>query len=137
MQPPRVLSVRQPFADLIAAGFKTVELRSTRTTHRGLVLIVAGKDPHEGPMHAALDRDALLADALFGVTVALVTLTDCRPAVPEDAERSCYGGSLEGLYAWCLTGARRVPPMPAKGKLGLYRPDESLADLIARWSCAA
>jgi hypothetical protein len=42
----RILTVRQPFAGLLAGGVKSVELRSRPTRYRGLVAI-----------HAALRRD--------------------------------------------------------------------------------
>lgn len=39
----RALTIRQPWASLIAAGVKTIETRSWRTSYRGPVLIHAGK----------------------------------------------------------------------------------------------
>ncbi|MFN6025464.1 MAG: ASCH domain-containing protein, partial [Planctomyces sp.] len=39
----KALSIRQPFASLIAAGKKTVELRTWYTHYRGPLLICAAK----------------------------------------------------------------------------------------------
>ncbi|HHY88739.1 MAG TPA: ASCH domain-containing protein, partial [Chloroflexi bacterium] len=41
----KALSVRQPWAWLIAQGYKTVENRTWATNYRGPLLIHAGKKP--------------------------------------------------------------------------------------------
>jgi hypothetical protein len=38
----RALSVRQPWAELILSGRKTIETRTWRTSHRGLIAVHAG-----------------------------------------------------------------------------------------------
>jgi hypothetical protein len=43
------LSVKQPWAALLAAGVKTVEVRTWPTTRRGPLLIHAGKVPDDRP----------------------------------------------------------------------------------------
>ena len=43
------LSVKQPWAALLAAGVKTVEVRTWPTGRRGRLLIHAGKVPDERP----------------------------------------------------------------------------------------
>jgi ASCH domain len=43
LSPPRVLSIRQPWAQLVVAGIKRVENRSKRTHYRGPVLIQAAR----------------------------------------------------------------------------------------------
>ncbi len=45
----KALTIRQPWASLIAAGVKTIETRSWSTRYRGLLLIHAGK--HEPRRH--------------------------------------------------------------------------------------
>jgi ASCH domain-containing protein len=73
----RALSVRQPFANLIACGRKRIELRSWTTDYRGPLVICAGR---------TVDRDAAtrlrLASAELearGVTICVVELVDVRP----------------------------------------------------------
>ena len=44
----RILSVRQPWASLIAEGQKTIELRSWVTKYRGPLLVIAGSIPTRG-----------------------------------------------------------------------------------------
>ena len=60
----KALSVRQPFANLIADGSKTIEVRTRGTTHRGPLLIVSSKRPDVPPA---------------GCAVAVVNLVDSRP----------------------------------------------------------
>lgn len=111
----RALSVRQPWASLIEAGLKTIELRSKPTKHRGPLAIVSSL-AHAGEQHA---RD--LGDGPRGVTLCVVDVVDCRPATPADSEAACFD-IPEGveLYAWVLSNARSVERVPTKGRLGLY-----------------
>jgi len=48
-EPAIALSVKQPWAALLAAGIKTIEIRSWPTRRRGRVLIHAGKVADERP----------------------------------------------------------------------------------------
>ena len=41
----RALSVKQPWASLIASGQKTIETRTWRTDYRGDLLIVSSRQP--------------------------------------------------------------------------------------------
>lgn len=88
----RAISVKQPWANMIAQGKKTREFRTWRTDHRGPLLIVSSQSPRIEP---------------FGAAVAICTLTDCLPL-------------RDGSYAWVLADVRPVKPFPVKGKLGLY-----------------
>ena len=47
LEPLVAISVKQPWAALIVAGIKTIEIRSWATRRRGKVLIHAGKVPDE------------------------------------------------------------------------------------------
>ena len=42
----KALSVQQPWAELIARGEKTIEVRNRNTRHRGPLLIVSCKEPN-------------------------------------------------------------------------------------------
>src|SRR5262245_56805148 len=48
-EPPLDLSVRQPWAALLVAGLKTVEVRTWPTSRRGRILIHAGKVSDDRP----------------------------------------------------------------------------------------
>lgn len=104
----RALSVRPPWAELIASGRKTLEIRSRRTHYRG---------------------ELLICESRGGGAVAVVELVDCRPFVELDDEAS--GGvwtkhpETHSHYAWELRLVRRVTSEPIKGKLGFYDVVES------------
>lgn len=111
----KALSVRQPYADLIASGRKTVELRSRATHHRGPLLICSSKTPSEG-LHFP-------ENALLGFALCVVDLVGCEPftllhgpssAVPADRLAG------RGGFAWVLRNARPVVSFPVRGQVVLW-----------------
>lgn len=98
----KALSVRAPWAEMIASGAKSLEIRSRRTHYRG---------------------DLLICQSGGGGAVAVVRLVDCRPFVEADDAASggvwSSGRAREG-YAWELELVRRVTSEPIRGKLGFY-----------------
>ena len=113
------ISVRQPWADLISAGVKTIEARSWRTHHRGDILIIASAVP----ACQREDADGTLVDLPTGTHICIATLFDCRPLTHDDIGAACFDEAdwQPGLWAWCLGGVRAVEPVPQRGRLGLYR----------------
>ncbi len=102
----KALSVRQPWASLIAAGIKTLEIRSKRTRHRGPLLICASQRPAYDTLPC-------------GVAVCIVDVVDARPMRPEDEAAS--GVAYDpALWAWELAGACEVEPVEVTGRLGFY-----------------
>lgn len=110
----RAISIRQPWASLIALGEKTVECRSWTTRFRGRLLICAsGRD---------VDADGLLLPA--GYAVATVDLVDIRPFATADLDAACLGQMPDGpRFSWALRGAQEIEPFRVKGRLGLYEVD--------------
>lgn len=96
----RALSVREPYASEILAGRKTVEYRTWQTSHRGDLLICAAKRP---------------AGAHAGLATCIVTVTHIE-TLPD------------GTYAWHLRDPRPVPPIPVRGRLGLFDVSITAAD---------
>ena len=98
----RALSVRPPWAEMIASGRKTLEIRSRRTHYRGPLLICQSGG---------------------GGAMCVVDLVGCRPFVTSDDAASggvwSSGLAREG-YAWELRLVRRVTSAPIKGRLGFY-----------------
>jgi ASCH domain len=99
----RALSVRAPWAEMIASGEKTLEIRSRRTHYRGPLLICQSRG---------------------GGAVAIVELVDCRAFVAADDAAS--GGvwtkheTTHTHYAWELRLVRRVTSDVISGRLGFY-----------------
>ena len=114
----KALTVRQPFASLIASGAKTVEVRSRRTHYRGPLVIHAACRLHDlaGPDDAELPR---------GVLLCVVELVDCVPFTPALASAACVPWVADA-WAWVLRGPQAVPPRRVRGSLGLWSVDSAL-----------
>jgi len=76
---PVAISVKQPWAALLVAGLKTVEVRTWRTRRRGPVLIHASKIADDRPEGWALIDTPELLDLsrLRGGFIGVGELTDC------------------------------------------------------------
>jgi hypothetical protein len=105
----KALSVRQPWASLIAEGLKTIEVRSRRTKYRGPLLICASKKLWPGAA----------SSAPRGVAVAVVEIVDCRPLEPRDAKAARVPFKPD-QFAWVVRLLYRVEPEAVTGRLGLF-----------------
>ncbi len=79
----RALTVRQPWASLIALGIKTIETRSWRTSYRGDLAIHAGQhEPSRDDLLLINGSDSRSSIGLpLGAVVAVTRLVDCIPMV--------------------------------------------------------
>lgn len=100
----KALSIKQPWANLIATGQKTIETRLWATEYRGSLLIVSSKKPN---IHPA------------GFALAVAELVDCRPMMASDEKAACCE-QYPGAYSWVLRSIQRIPIFAVRGKLGLY-----------------
>lgn len=95
----RAITVRQPWASLIACGAKTIETRGRRCNHRGLVLIHAGArlytaaDKHADRRlwfaahdHLDFERNNGVYLLPYGAVVATAQLVDCVPIETPESE---------------------------------------------------
>lgn len=143
----RCITIRQPWATLIAIGAKRLETRSWRTIYRGELGIHAGKQIDRKACETEPIRSLLLAhgyssaDQLpMGAIVAVCRLNDCLSVRSNSGETAWLGVGLRrleaagqeyrfgdfapGRYAWELTELRPLPePIPALGKQGLWNWD--------------
>lgn len=110
----KAISIRQPWASMIASRQKTIETRSWGTTYRGPLLIVASKRPLiKGPGSVYLPT---------GVAVCRCKLINCRPMRKEDEAASCCE-TYPGAYAWVLGSIQITHGFHVKGRLGLFDVD--------------
>lgn len=125
----KALSLRQPWATLVAIGAKKIETRSWRTGYRGPLAIHASATfgPTEThlcdgePFHCAL---LSIGSMPLGAVVAIVDLVDVEAITaantPQEPERS-FGDYGPGRWAWRLENVRRLAPAIAvRGHLGLW-----------------
>ncbi|MFJ3772468.1 hypothetical protein ACIPX0_12310 [Streptomyces sp. NPDC090075] len=123
----RALTVRQPWAALIAAGLKPVENRSWALprSFAGPLLIHAGaKDDREGWLTPGV-REALEGASVpvhvYGAVIAVAGRVTCHRD-----EGCCAQWGEHGAFHWVLEDVRRLAtPISATGRLGLWRPDEN------------
>ncbi|MHC4397428.1 MAG: ASCH domain-containing protein [Planctomycetota bacterium] len=108
----KAISVRQPWASMIAGGEKTIETRTWQTDYRGPLLIVSSKRPEWG-------------DLPLGQGLCVVQLADCRPMTKED-EPAAGCEIYFDAQAWCLENIRPIEPFAVRGQLGLYEVDDEL-----------
>ena len=111
----KALTVRQPWASLIAQGKKTVELRTWATKYRGPLLITVSAKKH--------------GDHPTGCTLCLVNLVDCRPATRSDARAACCNPAQDE-YAWLLADATPLQQLPIKGRLSTWTPPPALLQAL-------
>jgi hypothetical protein len=100
----KALSIKQPWANLIASGQKTIETRLWATDYRGPLLIVSSKAP---PIKPA------------GYALAIAELVDCRLMTGSD-EVAAHCELYPNAYAWVLANVRSIEPFSVRGRLGLY-----------------
>lgn len=112
------LGVRQPWAELIVRGIKTIEVRSVGTNVRGPIYLYASKKLSEIPAAIeAGDKHGLdLNELPRGVLVGTVEIVACEKACSENAEAACVPRSyLRNGFAWHLTTPRRLEePLPVR-----------------------
>lgn len=143
----RALTVRQPWASLIAVGAKHYETRSWWTRHRGPLAIHAGMALDiSGLEQTRLIEKALrlhgfreLLDLPHGLVVAVGQLVEVRRAEHLRSglgrEQLAFGDFSDGRFAWDLVDVRRLdPPVPpaAVSASGNGKNDERLASRAER-----
>lgn len=115
----RVLSVRQPFAWLLATGLKDVENRTWETAYRGPILIHAGKTLHAGhkELTAVIVEDGYTVPQPWpqGGIVGAATLSAIVTK-----KRFRRDDWFEGPFGWVLTDPVPLPFTPLKGQLQLF-----------------
>jgi hypothetical protein len=137
----KVITIRQPWATLIALGEKKFETRSWQTKYRGPLAIHASK---KGDFEAffrpeikeALEKHGIeyFEDLTTGAIIAIGELVDCYRIEEKETtgarlsngeyvcdEEFMFGDYGVGRFAWKLEDAIELTkPVPAKGKLSLW-----------------
>jgi hypothetical protein len=127
----KILSIRQPWAELIVRGIKDIENRDWLTRFRGPLLIHAGKKFEDESVYRILDMlDATerqrfpMKKSAFecGGIVGIVRMVDCVTT----SESKWFVGD----YGWRFERAQPLPFMPLRGSLGLFdAPPEIVAQV--------
>ena len=125
----KTLSIRQPWADLIIQGKKTLELRSWTVSHRGTLAIHASQ---------SVDKPACRANGIdprhvsVGVVIGFVELIDIIPLDEAAFEAHCQQHLSTGifkppLYGWKISKPIVLEkPVPYTGRMGLFNITDDL-----------
>ena len=115
----KALSIRQPWAWLIANGYKDIENRTWRSDHKGWTLIHAGKKiDREGygwvranfPNIQIPPMEQLETGGIVGIMLITGCVTDSKSPW------------FFGPYGFKIEQAEIVTLTPCLGKLGFFRP---------------
>ncbi|MBE6150972.1 MAG: ASCH domain-containing protein [Firmicutes bacterium] len=124
----KVITIKQPFATLIAEGLKEYEFRTWKTSYRGEILIHAGK----GVDKKAMERFKYLnLEYPSGCIIAKATITDCvyvddtlKEELQKKDDKVYYGvinkdSNWDG-YGFKLENIEKISPIEINGKLSLW-----------------
>ncbi len=122
----KVLTIKQPFASLIANGYKEYEFRTWKSSYRGELYIHAGK----GIDKEAMKRfEYLNLDYPQGMIIAKCNMTDCilvdnnLKEELKEKDPIVYRGAINTSkkeYAFKLENIEKISSIPAKGKLSFW-----------------
>jgi predicted transcriptional regulator len=128
----KCLSLKQPFADLLSLGEKTVELRKWNTKFRGEFLIHASKNTDIGACERLdIDIDKLTKGAIIG-SAFLYEVKEYKNQEEFNKDKqkhfSIISKYFEGYkYGFLVKDARLFKKsIPYSGKLGLFEVDDSI-----------
>ena len=115
----KAISIKQPWATLIAAGVKTREIRQWPTDHRGPLLVVSSRRPViDGHRH--------------GAALCVVEVVGCRPMTRVDVPFACLPDLIPGHFAWELGAVKLIEPFAVLGQLRLF----DVPDHLVRYAAA-
>lgn len=118
----KVLSLKQPFAELVVSGKKTIELRNWNTNFRGRFLVHASKIPNYEWMEKFGFSD-LPVGKIVGV-VELSSVKEYRSDLEHGADRYKHlADSSWGRYGFVLEDAKRIDGPSVNGKLNFWELD--------------
>ncbi len=135
----KAISIRQPFASLIADRQKTIETRTWFTNYRGEILICAAQNLHTGYVYMLNEDTCEYEDVLAHViamrqtgvdmpkkalnytscAIAIANLIDVRKMIVDD-EPEAFCRIYDGAWAWVFDNVRRIEPFYVKGSMGLF-----------------
>jgi len=135
------ITLWEPWATLVAYGYKQYETRSWQTQHRGPLLIHAARRPpmaadlSPAPIRQALDEIGIKAETDFhlGCGIAIVQLTGVyRTEAIVDRltdQDLAFGDFALDRYTWVLIAPQRLKePLPLRDQEGIW----SVSDDVAR-----
>lgn len=105
------LGIRQPWAELILRGIKTIEVRSSHTRVRGPIYVYSSKKLADIPAagKAVAEHRLDVAELPRGVLVGTIDIIDSRECRPADTTAACVPREvLKGRVGWHLANPQRL-----------------------------
>lgn len=125
----KVLTLKQPWATLVAEGIKKYEFRSWKTNYRGKVLIHAGAGVEKKELEKFKDLNLNYPAKRI---IAEVEIEDCLELNDElnnqiiNEKNIAYGSKYRTGYAWKLNNVKKIKSDKIiNGKLGLWNIDNN------------
>ncbi len=123
----KVITLKQPWASLVAYGIKKYEFRTWKTNYRGKLLIHAGAGIDKDEMKKYVDLEI---DFPKSKIIAIVDLLDCCLLDDELNKKIilenniAYGNKIRTGYAWKLDNVKMINiDKKINGQLGLWNYD--------------
>ena len=126
----KVITVKQPYATLIAEGLKKYEFRTWNTKYRGDILIHAGKTVDKKAIERFKDYNF---EYPTGCIIAKAKITDVEYVDEEFVNKVgptnplVYKGIIEKKdwagYGFKIENVEKIKPISIKGQLGLWNYD--------------
>ena len=129
----KVITLRQPWASLVAKGYKKYETRSWKTHHRGDLVIHAAMIDMPMPQRIRMNLAAMGGHFFndnphplpLGTIVAVVEIVSCeimdRDMIASmDGNEKVFGEWQPLRWAWKLENVRVVKPYYIRGRQGLW-----------------
>ena len=123
----KVITIKQPFASLIAEGIKEYEFRTWKTKYRGEILIHAGKSINKEAMKK---YEKYNLNYPTGCIIAKANLTDCIKIDKEAREMLkeknplVYSRVIKDIewdgYGFKIENVEKIEPISLNGKLSLW-----------------
>ena len=123
----KALTLRQPWATVVAEGIKKYEFRSWKTKYRGKVLIHAGTGIDKEDMKKYKNMNLEFPSRKI---LAVVEIEDCLELNEElnnkiiSENNIAYGNKVRTGYAWKLNNIKKINyDKEVNGQLGLWNID--------------
>lgn len=110
----KALCLRQPWANLITTGQKTIETRKWQTNYRGWLLLTTSKKPEIEP---------------FGKAVAIANLWHIEKMIVEH-EQAAMTKVYDRAFSWFLKDIMPIEPIQIKGQLSLFNVELKWDEII-------
>lgn len=116
----KALSLKQPWAELVLQGKKTIELRKWNTNFRGEFLIHASGNIDEEKMKEFNFKD-LPRQAIIGkVILEDVKIYNNEEEFLKDSDKHLASAMQWGKFGFILKSPRRIEPIKQKGSLSFF-----------------